>query len=331
MSMLFPTRGFVDVPKSVSNFSIGRDSFDAQLSPGYNFNLDLAITLKVWLIQETGDDQRVVKDTDGQAFQTEPWPSDEWRKFRETYQAEGEKFWDNRFWLQHKDFPTWEGLDYPYSRGQGSYSNHTFPVPSFAHVPLQTPSTCTTSQLIPDSGLARPAINCRFRLQVVSHLEPRHTGVRVAYLKRVEGAPQDRFRAHSRLNSQQDLEVVTQTLKTGDGQHIRLRQRPFLHEIGHLMGQPHAGQATPFEQAAPACATQMAKNPQNGSNSDPCYGVTEDALANIMGGGEVLSPRNALPWQMVMAHLTRTSPAAWPVSMRSVAAQVRPPRPLGRW
>jgi hypothetical protein len=329
--MSFNTQGFAGVLKSVKNFAIGGSKFDVDLSLGYNFNLDLTITLRVWLVQEGGGEQRVIRDTDGHEFQTEQWPSDEWRKFRETYQAEGQRFWDNRFWLQHQDFPNWEGLDYPYSRGRGNYYHNTFPIPSFAHVPLQMPQVCTGAPVIPDAGLARPAINCRFRLQVVSHLEPRHAGVRVAYLKKAEGNPQDRFRSHSRLNNQHDLEMTAQTLKTADGLHIRVKQRPFLHEIGHLMGQPHAGEATIFEEANQACATQMAKDPKNGYNSDPCYGVTEDALLNIMGGGEVLSLRQALPWQHALAHLTNTSPAVWYVSTRSVPARVIPSGQAAVW
>jgi hypothetical protein len=321
--------------KSLKNCLVNGYKFDVDLSPAQNFNLDLTITLRLWLVQESRDKNNQVKDTDGKAYEASVWPHEEWMQFRATYQAEGQKFWDNWFWLSHLNHPDWGGLDFPYDQSPGNACVSGFPIPptGFGQVPLQMPNGSTTSGIIPASGISRPAINCRFRLQLVSHQESYHTGVRVAYLKKNWDKPSltKEFRSHSKLNADQDLtETYTTTQSKTEGK-IEAVQKPFLHEIGHLLGQPHAGQASVFDQAEPACLVELAKNPKNGANAEACYGQTFDSYRNIMGGGAALSLRNALPWQMALAQLTNTSPTAWPVSLRPQPATILPAKPSHWW
>jgi hypothetical protein len=325
------TQAFAGIPKSVANFAVDLGKFDANLTMRSDLNLDLTITLRVLLLQETGDANRKVKDSGGRSFEVAPWPHEAWMKFRATFQAEGERFWDNQFQLQHIDYENWGGLDYAYNQNQGVCYSDAYPVP----IPLQMHRLCTTGQPVPGSGVVRPLVHCRFRLQVVPVVSKSsfHAVVWVAYLAKPDGGSQvEDFPSNSRRMTFDDLTTSTGLGKVGLGQYVPIKQRVFLHEIGHLFGQPHAGQAAVFEEANPQCAAAIAKDPKKGSNADPCYGFIEDDTANnIMGVGEMLSNRNALPWQHVLAYLTQTSPIQWPVTTRMLPPKILSAQPGGVW
>ena len=69
-----------DVPKSMQNLLVNgpvQGKFDASLTLGYNGNLDLTLTLKVWLVQVPGKGKRRLADTNNIEFEADSWPSDE--------------------------------------------------------------------------------------------------------------------------------------------------------------------------------------------------------------------------------------------------------------
>ncbi len=311
---------YSDVLKSIQNLAINgpvKGKFDASLTLGYNGNLDLTLTLKVWLVQLPGTGKRRLTDVDNTEFEADSWPSEEWRTFGDIYQSGGEKFWNNRFWLTHLN-DDWDGLDYPFDQSIYHVSPHTFPMANFGHALLRTPNWSAMSEYRPTRGMVRPAINCRFRLQLVSHRDAFHTMVRVAYVtKHGDGRPigPGEFRSYSKLNTHLDLRERTLRTEDQNGETVMAKQTPYVHEIGHLLGQPHVGVPVGQHPGEATCLAAMLNQAPESANADACYGVNHDTIHNIMGAGMSLSPRNAFPWQAALAQLTNTNPAVWPVSV----------------
>ena len=71
-----------------------------------------------------------------------------------------------------------------------------------------------------------------------------------------------------------------------------MSQRPYLHEIGHMLGLEH------IDSGKSHCPE--GSNP----NLGPCYGKAPVDQRTVMGGGMGLIPFFALPWQKAMIKLT---------------------------
>ncbi|NJM83870.1 MAG: hypothetical protein HC844_16745 [Tabrizicola sp.] len=74
------------------------------------------------------------------------------------------------------------------------------------------------------------------------------------------------------------------------------------HEIGHLLGLNHV------DFGKPHCAAGT------DTGADPCYGVTDEDMRNVMGGGMQVSLANAFPWQRALLMMAETVPALGPAS-----------------
>jgi hypothetical protein len=228
------------------------------------------------------------------------WTDTEWMLFREEcyYRA---KFWDGRFYL----------------------------APPLKYTGLDMRS---------GSHRVRPYVECRFEPVFVGAGEGPHVRYQVARLDESKrGGPaysdpsrgvQNYTRASNvsfkntgeDLSKRNDLGLLSSQsnhLKvrsdTDDrGQTHTVRQRPFIHELGHALGLPHSG-----ELFGDPVALAAAK-----SNSNDCstYGLggPYPEMVNIMGLGEDMAAPNALPWQhRVVMHLkTKTRPQDWLVGVR---------------
>jgi hypothetical protein len=303
------------VPKSQQNVVVNFGKFDATLARGYAFNLDLTLTLKVCLKAMTGG-KREVSDHGGVKFEADDWPEADWKTFCETYQSEGEKFWDNSFWLWHL-LPSWNELDYNYTHAHSACVQGTLVwTPPWVHVPTTQSSGCAYRTTVKDC-VVRPAVNCRFKLQLVTKPELAHTTIEVVYVtkKKSDGsavATNMDFRSNAGLYDSADLKPKTLTLTTSDGEAVTVTKKTHLHEIGHSLGLEHSGVSSAEE----ACKLS------GDNNSGACYGVNKDTIQNIMGWGTELSLREALPWQTALGQLTSTLPALWLVSRSFRPAQI---------
>jgi hypothetical protein len=65
---------------------------------GPHYNADLTITLRMCLQQ--GATTGTVNDTDSVAFPVEAWKPKEWTAFKQSFQRQGESFWNGKFWLK---------------------------------------------------------------------------------------------------------------------------------------------------------------------------------------------------------------------------------------
>jgi hypothetical protein len=241
------------------------------------------------------------------------WTDTEWMLFREQcrYQA---KFWDGRFYL----------------------------APPLKYTGLDMRS---------GSHRVRPYVECRFEPVFVGAGEGPHVRYQVARLDESKrGGPaysdpsrgvQNYTRASNeaakgvglpadKLAGRDDLGLLSSQsnhLKVSDraddkGQVRKIKQRAFVHELGHALGMPHSG-----ELFGDPVALAAAK-----SNSNDCstYGLGGPfpELNNIMGAGDDVAAPNALPWQhRVVMHLkTKTRPQDWLVGVRQNGTTLAPRR-----
>ncbi len=197
-------------------------------------------------------------DADGKIFLTEKWNSHDWLRFRTKIQRESSAHWSGKFWLVPPD----SALSFMYVNQRGETWR----------------------------------VNVECNLKIFLTTTKGHTRARVAHLGqpsssvgRFNRAQRSSFRSHSRLYNNTDLRPQS---KGASG-----TQRTHVHEVGHAIGQPHIGQMTSNVGSALQCLYAALKDPQQGTNSDICYGATPSELNNTMGAGEAMTVRNADPWK----------------------------------
>jgi len=90
------------------------------------------------------------------------------------------------------------------------------------------------------------------------------------------------FGSHSTLYDSKDTNSV-QKATTSKGKKVM--QRAHVHEVGHLLGLGHV------DVGKPHCP------PTGNTNASACYGVADDDMVSVMGGGMQLRIENAYPWR----------------------------------
>ena len=97
------------------------------------------------------------------------------------------------------------------------------------------------------------------------------------------------FGSHSTLYDSRDTELVR---KNKDSKGHPVMQRAHVHEIGHLLGLGHV------DIGKPHC-------PKAGNtNAAVCYGVADEDMKNIMGGGMARTADLGKPWRRAAVQFT---------------------------
>lgn len=183
-------------------------------------------------------------------------------------------------------------------------------------------------------GSYMPNIECHFELEFCGANE-RHWEVRV--LKAADGAREETATGigSAELDST-DADSVPRTVRDGSV----ILQTAAAHEIGHMLGQPHAGallKSNDCMRAIKLAMTQAGANAPvasyllNSHNASACYGLVDGKLVpgvaeNVMGLGMAVTEVNAISWQNTVATLvwgTPSLPSGWKTVMRSYVGPTR--------
>jgi hypothetical protein len=282
-----------------SIYKSGKQIYNYHLISDDSGSLNLTITVNVNLTENTvmNPDGTVLAPMHGR-FPALPWPPGRFAIFKDTFKRDGTVFWDNRFTLE------WSNI------------NNFAPENSF-------PKAVDLSQGLDLAG-SRPALDdrytvkCGFKIELVS--SGAHYNIPVAYLD-PSAKNNNRFIQSPIIMSDGALteesvlltrEKQAELLKDkgllgsrtiNNFRDMRMTQKQFLHEIGHLIGLEHIGVLRAF----PDCIAV------NDNNSLMCYVNFDNGQFsdNIMGGGMQLSRENAQPWINAMAGATNTQPSDW--------------------
>lgn len=141
----------------------------------------------------------------------------------------------------------------------------------------------------------RPNIWCRFRLEFPATAAGAHVAISVVRLHASESS----FRSDSRHYDSRDIERNTRT--QGGSTY---KQRAHVHEVGHLLGLPHASESD----AACVAAGNV--------GAEACYCATPDDCKTIMGYGEGLRAGFAQPWQKTMELHGGGTASDWEAKMK---------------
>jgi hypothetical protein len=141
----------------------------------------------------------------------------------------------------------------------------------------------------------RPNIWCRFRLEFPTAAAGAHVSISVVRLHASESS----FRSDAGHYDNRDLDT---TARTQAG--VTYNQRAHVHEVGHLLGLPHASESD----AACVAAGNV--------GAEACYCATPDDCKTIMGYGEGRRASFAEPWQKAMERHGGGTTSDWEVVMR---------------
>ncbi len=153
---------------------------------------------------------------------------------------------------------------------------------------LTTPATYNRLDYPAAAPTHRCNLYCRFRISEQSSSNGAHAVIPAV---RVNGS--HFFRSHMLLYSNRDLRAERLTRGSMFYTHV--------HEIGHLIGLDHPGNALA------ACTT-------GGENA--CYAAADGSDSGVMGRGSRILARHAQPWKKAAATLTGVDEAQWTVSLR---------------
>lgn len=151
---------------------------------------------------------------------------------------------------------------------------------------LKAPNGFPTWDFQDGGATYRPNAWCRFRLLLVSKPGSAHHTIECVRLHKDESF----FRSHSRLYDDRDIDPSPQS-------HGGVK-RTHIHEVGHLLGLGHVGELmSPLSLSGLSCNIAQALFPDEGTNHDWCYGVSDKDERDVMGSGSVIRTHHARPWQ----------------------------------
>lgn len=298
--------------------------FDAKLrcegdwnSP--NKNAVIIISLNIHL--KPNELSVTITDDDGNQFNTGIWPTEKWKKFKETFVKTATDFWDGKFWLKTPENYT--------SLNFNSTPLKTQVVSEIKRNCFLGPFGCENveyKRIEIQRNMVRPNIECRFEINLtdIDLLDFAHT-IYVNYIvskisngkdvKIKEGEPSG-FRSSAHNYSQSDIELIERKYIVESQTPLysittfKIPYKVILHEVGHLMGLEHIGVAN----GELLCKAEIDKDEIKGSNKNICYGATLESFSDVMGGGMSLSVTDAMPWQRAISILTNTKREDWKVS-----------------
>lgn len=181
-----------------------------------------------------------------------------------------------------------------------------------------------------------PNVECHFELEFTGSSD-RHWEVKV--LKSGEKIIEDANTGKGSVElDSKDADPTLGVERDG----ARLMQVAAVHELGHMLGQPHAGALLKTTDCLRAIQLNMRESPPdapvasyllNSHNASACYGLMNGRLVpgvaeNVMGLGMTVTEVNAISWQNALAMVLwgkPSLPSGWKTLVRSYWG----PRTLG--
>ena len=264
-------------------------------------NAELTIILRIFFQQGSG----TVSDITGITRQARPWPSSEWQGFKRRITTESMRLWNGKFWLippSNTTMFTWTGG----SRVSALMRQYD-PIRSMSQTIL---GNSDVDDVVPQSGSAiQTNIYCKFRIEETDTASNAHLTLRGDYL----GRRTDGFYTNSVGDGQGIFQsgVLNEYTFPGQHRHSTVRQRQYLHEIGHAIGQRHVG----FVVSDSTCSEV---NPASGTHNQCYVGRTWEDENNVMGSGTRLREENAISWVHALSHITHIDSSQFRVRRQRV-------------